>query len=897
MSNIDTTTAHDQVSTLRVLNQRVLAENLRLHSGSAKKNKQTPRKPWLKDSSYLWSLEDDNPHMTGINGFLSKVKEGILKVANELNFPIHIDDCDWLDQHSGRFKLYMAPGSDQGKSFVKRKIHANMTMQEVSARGERDLHFVLQDSPRISKDGNTNHNYDRWLKNLWNFLAMIGDYQSMIILLDKPPRGDICPSLNCDSLIYFCYHKFKKRKEPLTSTAKGGHPVLDINNARILCEGSLQSVKWSHSLFAAISAIHKRQEKDDQYKSPCDNCMASPQNGTCQKHRGQYWWRYTQGNPTRSGRFKDLKDWMKRESLNRGYSPDHRSAFLPHDITTMHEILRKSKYDIYNLQNYCVVLDAIHTGCRFDSYSEIRTETFTVTGCFWVIKNGRIISFAQRVREKSDTTDHNYRIPFDDCIPQRCLARHLLIFFHCINVSEGYIFLEKNHLLELFQKAKGSTSLPSKGEYSLDYNQFSKWIVFVAQKMDAHNLANFGPHSPRSTKYLFDFLGGAHFADSAVTTRHKTMEMAQLYFGDSRGMQNFMAEHEELLLLHRVSPFRDNLIRGSGSNNLRLASQINGLNSELDSLSSLSKLFVEQMLHVNSDHEFYRCPAFLLERSYSYKFNPATTSHTNGVTQEELHLQAIHSLPNQYRNQLLASWHLYRRTLEPISSMNNQISEVVLQNHNSSLVVNSGTLSTQNNTGNLPPTPRLPSTPRRPHERVAILTPTPPSKPHNSLPSQFIISPVRGQFVTDATMTTFLTIRVYDGIASGFINIQNKKRLTTGSSYEQKILNICQLAQEIADLPRNINCRALPIMDRLKSGYELTKNHKDKEDTNRLKQLFNKSIFPIAKCFYVCHRADKDSFMGMHNVAPKPAPSHFTKSRCQVCLTDSLGKRKRDNNE
>jgi hypothetical protein len=92
---------------------------------------------------------------------------------------------------------------------------------------ERKAHFLLKhthvgESPRFNGaalKANTKLNYEKPQLKLWYFLAIIGDYESMLLILVDPLLGT--PSINADSLKSFCNHRYFLPSTPLTKGLKG----------------------------------------------------------------------------------------------------------------------------------------------------------------------------------------------------------------------------------------------------------------------------------------------------------------------------------------------------------------------------------------------------------------------------------------------------------------------------------------------------------------------------------------------------------------------------------------------------------------------------------------------------------------------------------------------------
>jgi hypothetical protein len=77
-----------------------------------------------------------------------------------------------------------------------------------------------ESKPLISDTGGSGNTHSadvKSIRGLTYFFGLIGDYSSLLILNDRPPRQ--CPSMNAESLVLFLRYKSPARKDkPLTDT-------------------------------------------------------------------------------------------------------------------------------------------------------------------------------------------------------------------------------------------------------------------------------------------------------------------------------------------------------------------------------------------------------------------------------------------------------------------------------------------------------------------------------------------------------------------------------------------------------------------------------------------------------------------------------------------------------
>jgi hypothetical protein len=156
-----------------------------------------------KNSSTMWNNNDchwsvDARSKYTFQHFIDrKVAEGIKKAATELRLTLHASDESWLAQHDGRFEMFSHPASPESKKQIESKSNRGKSLNAINQKMVERNHKHLEASPRFigsPKSPTYQNNIETEMRNFWNFLAIIGDYQSMLVLLVHPSQG--CPAVH-----------------------------------------------------------------------------------------------------------------------------------------------------------------------------------------------------------------------------------------------------------------------------------------------------------------------------------------------------------------------------------------------------------------------------------------------------------------------------------------------------------------------------------------------------------------------------------------------------------------------------------------------------------------------------------------------------------------------------
>ena len=102
-------------------------------------------------------------------------------------------------------------------------------------------------------EASTKKHAETMYKQLWNFIMMYGDYDSLLILLSPPPNNVI--SMTAKSIELFLLYKHQKAGTPLLDPSTQ-EPVNDIFGKPFVCDGTWRAPDSNKIFNAAIANLH-----------------------------------------------------------------------------------------------------------------------------------------------------------------------------------------------------------------------------------------------------------------------------------------------------------------------------------------------------------------------------------------------------------------------------------------------------------------------------------------------------------------------------------------------------------------------------------------------------------------------------------------------------------------
>ncbi|KAG7364771.1 hypothetical protein IV203_037973 [Nitzschia inconspicua] len=399
-----------------MMSSRQVSNNAKIRSPPSNEGVPSPV-PLHRDPSYDWSLDFRNSP-TLESKFLHAVPENIRSAATKYQIDLPTEALQWLDSHGGHYEMFADPNLDQIKRWLNTKTICGMSDAEIHSYFEFEKHLHLCDSPRFSCNSRltpaTALNYEKHCRMFWNFLAVIGDYDSMLLLLVPDASRSYCPSVNHQSIISYCNHRYLSAKTPLCN-GLSNIPLLDINGKRVLAEGTVNNYHWLKSLFGALSFLHGHRNQEASYREFCQPCHDNFSQGNrnpCPHHGHHLDFSYS-GNPIRSVHIKGYISWLERQNQLRGYNPVRRQALLPSDVADIHHYLKGRQYDLQSLKFYVMLLNSLEGAMRYVGFQSVQFSNFEDHSSMWMIYNDVGIEYlVQSVMEKNDQAPQLYKIGF-----------------------------------------------------------------------------------------------------------------------------------------------------------------------------------------------------------------------------------------------------------------------------------------------------------------------------------------------------------------------------------------------------------------------------------------------------------------------------------------------------
>jgi len=534
-------------------------------------------------------------------------------------FP-HFPFC--CDFHHGNSTLSIAFVETLNKSFKKydyvNGIHRGITSAALKwkikideSKTFRDFQYEGKASTRFGNrciEQSTKVNYETNLKQLWRFCAILGDYDSMLLMVSPTPEN--APAMRVETIEAFL--RFKRQSStdtddephPLT-TYQGGSYIKDIYGTTVITEGHWKNPNQANGYSAAINALHKANDHDGHYYDVCQNCC----DGTCQAFPHQSLPRtFRSGNPTTHQIFANSMRQRKKDGAN--YREEGVTQLLPIDLRDLRSRLLSSQ-SIVDLQTWTIIIVSSCLLLRHDEFHSLCVDSFD-QGLSCILEN-RLVSLAVKIQGKTDQQEVLLRLFADDDNPDLCPVRALSVYCYLIGIKDGYIFPSSIELVGDKNGEKRVTDGIFKTTicYST-FNDILKSLTKIALRPRRGGV-KVGSHTFRKTGYLLAYWGGASDVELMQTARHKTQSIIPTYKKDAAGN---LAIHEEIPHhLNRVSKWRSIIISGKGAN----AEFVNTLGGSIPKrFDEIGSFFVEQILQVSQWHPMAKSPKYLMEVAESY---------------------------------------------------------------------------------------------------------------------------------------------------------------------------------------------------------------------------------------------------------------------------------------
>jgi hypothetical protein len=359
-------------------------------------------------------------------------------------------------------------------------------------------------------------------KALWLWMARIGDYDSMLMLVTPILQG--VPAMKLETVT--SYMRFKKLPKGTDCTKTlDGEEVIDTDTKKVIkCCGKWTCNSGIKVFGSAVSRFHKCRDHTGKYLEVCDKCVelrkTDKSSNGCRSHENQESRLFRRGNITESVHFTDCMAGL----IDGTYHSQGNDALRPRDVRACGNFLLGAA-NLAWLGAYVLILIAVRLFLRSDEIVPLQVCDFIRT--LFIRKNGRIHSLALKIKGKKDDDWKYYWLWMDEDYPSICPVRHLLIYVYLANIKEGY----------LFPTSKELSNPPDDGNYvtNLCRVSFMKWFKGLLIKVlpKRGEFLKVGLHMFRKTGYTFAIWGKGLWEAIKKDARHISDHDAFLYACDA----------------------------------------------------------------------------------------------------------------------------------------------------------------------------------------------------------------------------------------------------------------------------------------------------------------------------------------------------------------------------
>lgn len=390
----------------------------------------------------------------------------------------------------------------------------------------RQLRLDLSELPRpqlgsrVLSDSSTK-GYLGNIRMLEYFLALIGDWSSILILRENAP--EFAPAVRDTSLAMFISWK--------TATAgdimKDSHGIIikDAFGRQLKADGCWNSPACHVPFSAAISALHAARgfSKDMPYADVCNSCLQeyrrTRDHGRGCFHHGSQPRLWRKGNPRFSEVYKNRIRLLKVVEL-RGYQSNGNSPLTPRELLQIRsDLLSQNCISAYKL--WTMILLSVKQFRRGDEVVSLQEDLHFLPE-LTVMRDDRVVSISLLVDGKRDVTPAILAVHVDDAIPELCLLRMLFAWIWISEYREGPIF----------PKDLSSTVL-----VPMTKKDFLEAYKKVCQRITGRG-GPWGTHTGKKTGWLLGAWGNASDVSLAMDSRHAGLEQAQRYKQDAMGLMD-----------------------------------------------------------------------------------------------------------------------------------------------------------------------------------------------------------------------------------------------------------------------------------------------------------------------------------------------------------------------
>jgi hypothetical protein len=426
----------------------------------------------------------------------------------------------------------LIPGKDLGRLT---RFGINKALKDLNIGLENHSHDLLVNS---CVGSNSRASYLKHYRGLFDFLARLGDYRSMILFHNKKTRN-IVESMNATNIAMFMLYKTQNHGVQLRCPVTN-QTVNDLFGTPMLCAGDWNDYGNVEQFLTAITNLHRTIAQSSMYSEPCQKCidllkyrMEKGQDCTgCEHHQGEYKF-YRRGNPRGSPVVKSTS--IKCKKLCENHVKNKCSQILPSEMQKLRVMLCSSN-TLQDYQLYVMALVATNLFLRYDEIVKLKHEDF-LFGCSKITERKNVINMVFKVKGKRDTTHKLLVLWRCDDVPTLCPVRHLLLYLHVRGITNGFIFPSMNE------------------NKKFGYHEFSRLIAKKFLPILGYK-RKLTTHLFRKTGYLFAVFGGGSFDIIRVAARHKSADVALEYYDDALTLKNMAEDNGVINSENRVQKWQ-----------------------------------------------------------------------------------------------------------------------------------------------------------------------------------------------------------------------------------------------------------------------------------------------------------------------------------------------------
>lgn len=446
---------------------------------------------------------------------------------------------------------------------------------------------------------NTSLLYEKQFRQFWKYLAIRGDYDSMLMLVAPCPEN--VPSMKLSSVEEYPRFKRLTKGDPLMSTDKTTR-LTDICGIEMTAEGSWKAPKNVEHFSAAITNIHAANSRSGSYTEYCDACLAlapDERHKGCTFHLGSPRL-FNDGDPTESIEYKNTVTTLDKLANDDGYTEKGSSSLLPSDLRILRNNLMNSG-TLHGLQTWTIIICAVKQAWRHDDYYDLEFDKMLPE--HFEIRPDFISALAMEVNGKADQGWIQQKLHADNEYPELCPVRPLLIYMHVIGVQGGFLFPSDDELSHPPDDGIYKTTI----DYQTFLDQFKRLSYRILPPRPGFKI---GCQTFRKTFYCVAVFGGGEEADVQMSARHKSVEQANKYRKDVA--QYYQTHLKYPNPANNVSKWKPIHILSDGGN-AALMTAYAGFDMVPPSL--VGSYYVQTILGIQESSPYYKNIAFLVNAS------------------------------------------------------------------------------------------------------------------------------------------------------------------------------------------------------------------------------------------------------------------------------------------